>query len=449
MGDYLLEMGRRPLAKQLLARLHVPLPQPLQRDSAAWGEQDLRGQSCAVGSGSNALLSDLLRQIVTQAGGEIAEKDSTAALGAMIFDGTGMTQGGDLDALHDFFKPRLRALASGGRVVLIGNAATTGLPASAAACSAALVGFGKSLAKELGRKGATCQVLLLHPQGQTASALTVPLVFFLSPRSAFISGQVLHLGPTNLAARVPLTNSLNGRRALVTGAAHGIGAAICRHLAAEGVQVYGHDRPQEKAALAAVMAAVGGTSILVDLLEAQGTRLMLEQIAAQIGPLDLLINNAGMTRDKTLGRMPRDYWTDTLTVNLTVPMALSESLLAKDGMNDGGRIVFMSSIGGLAGNAGQTNYAAAKAGLAGYVKAAAASAKRGITINALAPGFIETRMTQSMPLALREVARRFNSLKQAGQPDDVAQAAVFLTLPGAASVNGEVLRVCGQNLIGA
>jgi len=449
LSDYLLDIGRRPLAKQLLSRLRVPLPEPLKRDSAVWGDLDLLGQNCAVGGGPPAPLSELLMQIVTRAGGRIADQEPTAALSALVFDGTGMMQGSDLDALYDFFKPRLRALANGGRVVLIGNAATAGLSATGAACSGALIGFAKSLAKELGRKGATCQVLLVHPQGQSTAALTAPLVFFLSPRSAFISGQVLHLGPTALPEQ-PLANSLSKRRALVTGAAHGIGAAICRHLAAEGVTVYGHDRPQEKAALAAVMAAVGGTSILVDLLDPHGTSLLLEQIAVQIGALDLLINNAGITRDKTLGRMPRDYWTDTLTVNLNAPMALSEALLAKGGINQGGRIVFMSSIGGLAGNAGQTNYAAAKAGLAGYIKAAAAaSAKHGITINALAPGFIETRMTQSMPLALREVARRLNSLKQAGQPDDVAQAAVFLTLPGAASVNGEVLRVCGQNLIGA
>ena len=277
------------------------------------------------------------------------------------------------------------------------------------------------------------------------------MVFFLSPRSAFITGQVLRLSEAPLDGATALDRSLAKRTALVTGAAHGIGAAICRHLAAEGVEVYGHDRPQEKDALAAVMEEVRGTSLLADLLDPHGARLLLEQIESTVGPLDILINNAGITRDKMLGNMPRDFWDDTLAVNLGVPLAVTEALLANgSAIKNGGRIVFMSSIAGLAGNAGQTNYAAAKAGLASYVKAAAAAhAEREITVNALAPGFIETRMTQSMPVAMREVARRFNSLKQSGQPDDVAQAAVFLALPGAASISGEVLRVCGQNLIGA
>ena len=453
MSDYLLELGRRPLARKLLRQLQLPLPIPelLRRSDAPWGDQDLRGVHCAIGGGRQAPLTPLLKHIVKAAGAELTEGLPTTPLHAIVFDGSGLTQSADLGALYDLIKPRLRALATGGRVLLIGVDPVSAATPEAAACSGALIGFGKSLAKEIGRKGATCQILLLQEQANSAAALTAPVVFFLSPRSAFITGQVLRLSEAPLDGATALDRSLAKRTALVTGAAHGIGAAICRHLAAEGVEVYGHDRPQEKDALAAVMEEVRGTSLLADLLDPHGARLLLEQIESTVGPLDILINNAGITRDKMLGNMPRDFWDDTLAVNLGVPLAVTEALLANgSAIKNGGRIVFMSSIAGLAGNAGQTNYAAAKAGLASYVKAAAAAhAEREITVNALAPGFIETRMTQSMPVAMREVARRFNSLKQSGQPDDVAQAAVFLALPGAASISGEVLRVCGQNLIGA
>ena len=119
-------------------------------------------------------------------------------------------------------------------------------------------------------------------------------------------------------------------------------------------------------------------------------------------------------------------------------------------LNDHGNVVCLSSIGGIAGNAGQTNYGATKAGLIGYVQTAAkAHAERGITINAVAPGFIETRMTAEMPFALREAGRRLNSLSQGGQPEDVAELITFLATPGASGITGNVIRVCGQSLIGA
>ena len=137
-----------------------------------------------------------------------------------------------------------------------------------------------------------------------------------------------------------------------------------------------------------------------------------------------------------------------LDVNLHAPYHLAESL-AQNGLNDEGRIVFLSSISGIAGNAGQSNYALAKSGLIGLTRALApAIANRRISVNAVAPGFIETPMTAAIPFMIREVARRFNALSQGGLPQDVAELVTFLARPEAGGVNGETIRVCGLNLIG-
>src|SRR5690606_24939963 len=150
-----------------------------------------------------------------------------------------------------------------------------------------------------------------------------------------------------------------------------------------------------------------------------------------------------------LANMKQDAWETTIAINLGVVEKICTALL-QSGLNDNGRIVCLSSIGGIAGNMGQTNYATAKGGVIGLVKQMGRlSAKRGITVNAVAPGFIDTRMTRAMPMAVREVARRFNSLSQAGLPVDVAEAVVFFSHPGTFGISGETLRVCGQNLIGA
>ena len=146
--------------------------------------------------------------------------------------------------------------------------------------------------------------------------------------------------------------------------------------------------------------------------------------------------------------MPADYWQSALDVNLHAPYHLAESL-AQNGLNDDGRIIFLSSISGVAGNAGQSNYALAKSGLIGLTHALApAMQNRRITVNAVAPGFIETPMTAAIPFMIREVARRFNALSQGGLPQDVAELVVFLSRPESGGVNGETIRVCGLNQIG-
>jgi 3-oxoacyl-[acyl-carrier protein] reductase len=164
--------------------------------------------------------------------------------------------------------------------------------------------------------------------------------------------------------------------------------------------------------------------------------------------LDILVHNAGITKDRTLAKMPEDRWQQVLDVNLVAQERINA--VAVDLLRADGRIVCVSSMSGIAGNAGQTNYATSKAGVIGLVQATApVVAERDITINAVAPGFIETQMTAAMPLAVREAGRRMNSMRQGGLPVDVAETIAWFASPASAGVNGNVVRVCGQSLLGA
>ncbi|HVU91730.1 MAG TPA: SDR family oxidoreductase, partial [Jatrophihabitans sp.] len=204
-------------------------------------------------------------------------------------------------------------------------------------------------------------------------------------------------------------------------------------------------------ALANVANRIGGTSLHLDVAADNAPQRLLDHLAAHTDGLDILVHNAGITRDKLLANMVPEQWDSVIAVNLASQLTINAALLASDQLNDQSRVICLSSTTGFAGNRGQTNYGATKAGVIGLVRAAAdAFAAHGAsTINAVAPGFIDTEMTAKMPLATREVARRLSSLQQAGLPIDVAEAVAWLASPGAGGVNGQVLRVCGQNLVGA
>jgi len=161
------------------------------------------------------------------------------------------------------------------------------------------------------------------------------------------------------------------------------------------------------------------------------------------------VHNAGVTRDRTLARMSAAEWDQVLRINLAAPERITDALLGTGCLRPGGRVVGVSSIAGIAGNAGQTNYATSKAGVIGLVQALAPRLPAGTTANAVAPGFIETRMTAAVPVLAREAGRRLNSMLQGGLPQDVAEAVAWLASPATGGVNGAVLRVCGQSLLGA
>ena len=242
---------------------------------------------------------------------------------------------------------------------------------------------------------------------------------------------------------------LAGKKALVTGASRGIGAAIAEVMARDGAQVICLDVPQAQAGLDEGAKKIGGTSLALDIGAPEAPHKLVDAAKAQ-GGWDVIVHNAGITRDKTIANMKPEIWQLVVNVNLSTQERINEAMVESGALNSGGRIVCVSSISGIAGNMGQTNYAVSKAGVIGMVESTAPLfAKHGITINAVAPGFIETQMTAAIPFAIREAGRRMNSMSQGGLPVDVAEAIGWFASPASSGITGNVVRVCGQSLIGA
>ena len=196
-------------------------------------------------------------------------------------------------------------------------------------------------------------------------------------------------------------------------------------------------------------AKIGGTAIALDIGSADAPQALVDAAMAD-GGWDVIVHNAGITRDKTIANMKEHLWQMVVNVNLSTQERINDALVASGALKDGGRIVCVSSISGIAGNMGQTNYALSKAGVVGMVQSnAPAFARKGITINAVAPGFIETAMTAAIPFAIREAGRRMNSMSQGGLPVDVAEAIGWFASPASAGITGNVVRVCGQSIMGA
>ena len=365
---------------------------------------------------------------------------------ALVFDATGMKDTKDLRAVYDFFHPTIKKLAAHGRVLVIGQEPSSCRAPAKAAAHQALEGFVRSVAKEIGKKGATAN--LLWQATGAEKALDSSVRFFLSPRSAYVSGQVARVGKTPDVAPTNPAKPLAGKVALVTGASRGIGASIAETLTRDGATVIGLDIPSAMEELQKVTNAIGGKALACDITDENAPIQIADFIRQHFDGVDLVIHNAGITRDKTLGNMPEHFWDMTIAVNLTAEEHIDEELMKHELLKENGRIVCISSISGIAGNFGQTNYSTAKSGVIGYVEAMAKQVKKGITINAVAPGFIETQMTADMPLTIREAGRRMNSLSQGGLPVDVAEAIAWYCHPASNGVNGNVVRVCGQSLIG-
>jgi 3-oxoacyl-[acyl-carrier protein] reductase len=370
---------------------------------------------------------------------------------AIVFDASGIDEPQRLRALYEFFHPTIRSLDRNGRVIVLAGVPEQAGSPDAAIAQRAIEGFTRSLAKEIGAKGSTAQLVRVAEGGEAGIEST--LRFLLSARSAYVDGQMIEIAdvdPANIVIPADWEQPLAGRVAAVTGAARGIGESIAETLAREGAEVICIDVPQAGGDLTEVANRIGGTTLALDITDAEAPQRLADHVAERHGRLDILVHNAGITRDKTVGRMEPEQWDSVLAVNLTSQLKLNQPLLERDLIGGGGRIITVSSVSGIAGNRGQANYATTKAGVIGMVDALApAMRERGATINAVAPGFIETKMTAAMPLGVREAGRRTNSLLQGGQPVDVAETIAWLASPASAAVNGNVVRVCGQALIGA
>ncbi|WP_138442788.1 3-oxoacyl-ACP reductase [Sinomonas susongensis] len=443
----------RDIAKRL------GLPQPVELRRYRPGAPLLPGPALLVGSGpsAEAVASALtewgveVRREGAPDGGASRPDDGAKApkLGAIILMLEGIERPEDLSAPVLAAGQAVRSLAPSGRVVTLSRRASTQDEPAVAAARQGVEGILRSLAKEL-RAGATGNGILLA-EDVTADAPSVigALRFLLSGRSAFVDGQFLTVGSS--AGELPSDpeRPLEGKIAVVTGAARGIGAAIARTLARDGAKVVLVDVPAAGESLAKVANEVRGTALQLDITRQDAGERILAHAVGRYGRLDVVVHNAGITRDKLLANMDAARWDSVIAVNLAAQLRINEALLGSDGLGEGLHIVSVSSTSGLAGNRGQTNYAASKAGVVGMVRSTAARlAARGGTANAVAPGFIETEMTARIPFATREVARRLNSLQQGGQPQDVAEAIAFLASDAAAGITGNILRVCGQNLVG-
>ncbi|WP_394937642.1 3-oxoacyl-ACP reductase [Psychromicrobium sp. YIM B11713] len=344
----------------------------------------------------------------------------------------------------------LRDLSSNGRVVTVSRPAAADQEPAVAAARHGVDGILRSLAKEL-RAGATGNgIVLAEGVSTTAPSALGALRFFLSGRSAFVDGQFLTVTSEGGAQPADWAHPLAGKVAVVTGAARGIGAAIARTLARDGAQLIVVDVPQAGDHLAGVANEVHGTALQLDITREDAGERILAHAEERYGKLDIVVHNAGITRDKLLANMDQGRWDSVIAVNIAAQLRINQALLAsKVFLGERPHIVSVASTSGIAGNRGQTNYAASKAGVIGMVRSSARLlAEHGGTINAVAPGFIETDMTAKIPFATREVARRLNSLLQGGRPEDVAETIAFLASEAAGGITGNVLRVCGQNMVG-
>ncbi|EPF2927676.1 3-oxoacyl-ACP reductase [Vibrio navarrensis] len=238
--------------------------------------------------------------------------------------------------------------------------------------------------------------------------------------------------------------SLSGKVALVTGASRGIGRSIAETLVERGATVIGTATSESGAAAISEYLGENGKGFALNVTQAESIEATLKAINDEFGAIDILINNAGITRDNLLMRMKDDEWSDIMDTNLTSIFRLSKAVMRGMMKKRDGRIINVGSVVGTMGNAGQANYAAAKAGVIGFTKSLAREvASRGVTVNTVAPGFIETDMTRALNDEQRAVTLANVPAGRLGDPREIAEAVVFLASPAAAYITGETLHVNG------
>ena len=469
MSDRYHQLVNTPIGKIVSKQIGLPAPVKLERYER--GQPVVAGPvlfGAAPGSrlaGAVAkVLKDIDAEVSTRLNDEVRTAAADAGLGAqifnpdaasedqtfqaLVFDASGIADSAQLREAFAFFGPTIRRVQRSGRVLVLGTPPGDAKNPRQATAQRALEGFVRSMGKEV-RRGATAQLIYVGKKAEDQIEST--LRFYLSPKSAYVSGQVVRIGSSVLAAEgIDWEHPLAGKFALVTGASRGIGRAIAQVIARDGAHVIGLDVPALQRELDETIGELGGSTLVLDITDEDAPAQIADHLLEHHGGVDVVVHNAGVTRDKTLGRMSEDQWDKVIDVNLIAQERINDALLACEAIRENGRIVSVSSMSGVAGNAGQTNYAASKAGVIGMVEAMApVVGKKQLTINAVAPGFIETQMTAAMPIATREAGRRMNSLAQGGLPVDVAETIAWYASPASGGINGTVVRVCGQSLVGA
>jgi 3-oxoacyl-[acyl-carrier protein] reductase len=440
MSDLYAQLVNSPPGKLIAPRVGLPRPTKLRRHGAG---ETKSTDAVLSGAAPGGCLDRAIERLLGDLGAARPEK-SDSPVGALVFDASGIPDSTELVELQRFFHPNVKRVERSGRVVVLGTP-PAGLPPRAATAQRALEGFTRSLGKEIGRGIA---VQLVYVAAGAEDQIDSTLRFLLSPRSAYVSGQTIQIGAgVAEAPKLEWQQPLDGMRALVTGASRGIGEAIATVLHRDGAELVLLDVPALSADLKAVADRLEAETIELDITDDDAPATIAERLGDGV---DIVVHNAGVTRDRTIAKMPEDRWASLMEINLSSEERINDELLHRDLLRRNGRIVCVSSMSGIAGNSGQTNYATSKAGVIGMVEALAPElAKRGATINAVAPGFIETQMTDAMPIAIREAGRRMNSMSQGGLPVDVAETIAWFASPASTGVNGNVIRVCGQSLLGA
>lgn len=449
MTDYILEFAKNGWARKIVGNLPLPvsLPPILQRADGPWSDQEFSGRTIlfAAAPGAGPDFERALVNSVHQLSGKvISELNESTSANSLVVDASGITEPIELNAVYRAVQQHLKQLGPSSRILVVYQQ-TKPMFAMPAAMSA----FVKSLARELGRKGSTANLLLFPPKCEQAASETA--TWLLSDRSAFVSGQVIETGAGHPDHRE--SKLLHDKTAIVTGASRGIGLAICQIFQREGAHIIGIDHPSQDDALQDAMKELGAEAFAQDLSDPSAVKNLAGFIQGGPGQIDIMIHNAGITRDRTMARMTPAEWDSVLQLNYQFPAKMSRELLKPGSaiiplIKDNGRIVTISSIVGIAGNFGQANYAAAKGGVIGFTKDLA-GVSGSVHVNAIACGFIETSMTEKIPPMMREISRRMSALKQGGLPADVAEACLMLSSSLGASISGQTLRVCGLHPAGA
>lgn len=449
MGDFLLE---KKWLRNTIQKLKLPIPVPpiLKRDPHPYRADILNEKKVVVSE------FGFKNQVFLQALDELGAKaylsiDKIDRADVLVFNAIGMENSDDIDQVYYFFQPLLKKVNRNGRLLILADGKAEGVLRKS--YNRAMLGIAKTLAKEAGKKGISVNVIFLNDARQASDEVLLQAIqphfaFWLSAHSVYVSGQSVNIDLKKSEKDIKIEGSIQGKKALVTGASRGIGAAIAEKLALEGAQVYILDIPAQEVEAKRLVRKIKGKLILADVSDPELANQLHEKFGEK--GLDILIHNAGITKDKTMANMPEDWWKMVLKINLKSILNLNQQLMELRTLSVDARITHLSSISGLSGNYGQSNYVACKAALIEYCKAMAKEKKHlGYVFNAIAPGFIETDMTATMPFFTREGGRRLSAFQQGGLPEDVAEMALYLSFPSALSINGQCIRVCGGNFMGA